>query len=73
MDIITITVEDSKHTELVMKAIQKGFEKKPRAHELLGNGVTVTLQRGDVIASGSLDEARDQVAQMIKDKYGDKE
>ncbi len=68
MDIITITVEDSKNTELVMKAIQKGFAKKPRAQALLGEGVTVTLQPGEVIASGKLDDVQAQIEAMLQDK-----
>ncbi len=63
MDIITITVEDSANTEMVMQAMQEGFHQDQRVLDLLGNGVTITLQPGKVVASGSLD---DVIAQLDK-------
>lgn len=65
MDIITITVEDSKNTQAVMQAIKKGFA-VPKVNQLLGNGVKIEMQHGDVVAEGSIDEVRAQLEKMRK-------
>ena len=65
MDIITITVEDSKNTAAVMQAIKKGFA-APKVNQLLGNGVKIEMQHADVIAEGSVDEIRAQLEKMRK-------